>query len=865
MLSIFGPYKPDQAIAYFIENGTFGVDGEIASYWTGSAQPHIFLRPGKVEQNDVKQLLNGFCPYGLKSFAKNAGDPNRAAAWDLTFSAPKSVSVFWASADTDVRTKIEAIHSLAVATAFKFAEETCAFARSGEGGKIVQKAEWLSLVEQHGVSRNLEPQLHSHVVLFNLARCRDGEFRSLSTYEIYRAKMAIGSVYRAELAYLLQTELGLELRRSEHGFELAGISDRVIERFSSRRAEIKAKLEEFGGLKNAKAASKAAILTRAPKEFVPRAELFKRWSETFLEIGWGWAQARKLFGRHKPNPEPVDLASLIAAAVEKLTKHKTHFAEREVIREVIKEAQYLGISADEIISRVREGLKVESIVTLGNYAREPVYSTKEIIEAEEKLMGLVMEGKGNRKHIVPAMEVRKHTQPSSLSEFLGVKSKLTPDQEGAVISLTSRQGRIAILDANSGVDCNPVLGAARHVWSKSGFKSIGLSFTAAGTENLRRGAKIKSHSVHGALRDINSSFFGFRWGKTSLFPDAKSETVRNIKLPSLYFKPSSLKLDAKTVLVIDGAEKLSTEQMTSFVSEVERKGAKLVLVGNLESMRQFGPGAPLKHMAEKLNAFTLKELPKQMLDWKKSVIALFASGNAKGAIAVAKANDTLFVLKDRKESMDRLIANWRHLGLKNPAQNLILTINKEDANELNKMAQKARRKAWKVGLIETHIGANRYYKKDRIIFAASAKSFGIQAGALGTILKVNPQKLHVKLDNGKRVVVPLRYYNPKDIQLAYAIPISRAHGLSTKYAHALIDPERQDRHSSSFQAAFSKAFTRFYTDIITAGIKEGDLATLMAKKNEKELATAIGEQTGALKKAATEQQQQAQRQQTMSR
>ena len=99
---------------------------------------------------------------------KNAGKENRQMGWDLTFSAPKSVSIVWAGAEPHHKQEIELAHQRAVEVAFAYLEAN-AFTRRGAGGYIHEEAKLVASRFNHYTSREGDPQVHSHVVVSNFS------------------------------------------------------------------------------------------------------------------------------------------------------------------------------------------------------------------------------------------------------------------------------------------------------------------------------------------------------------------------------------------------------------------------------------------------------------------------------------------------------------------------------------------------------------------------------------------------------------------------------------------------------------------------------------------------------------------------
>ena len=95
---------------------------------------------------------------------------------------------------------------------------------------------------QHGASRSNDPHLHTHCVIFNLARAHhDGRWRALHGKPLYSWQKAAGATYRAEIAQLLGERLGIKMET--HGDDgeytrIAGIPAELVEEWSKRDIEI---------------------------------------------------------------------------------------------------------------------------------------------------------------------------------------------------------------------------------------------------------------------------------------------------------------------------------------------------------------------------------------------------------------------------------------------------------------------------------------------------------------------------------------------------------------------------------------------------------------------------------------------------
>lgn len=267
--------------------------GEPPGQWFGKGAEGLHLE-GKVERQALRNLLLGRTPDGKRDLVQNAGKESRQSGWDLTFSAPKSVSTLFATSADDVRARIRAAQAKAVAEALTFLETRAAFTRRGSSGKEREAVGLVAAAFEHATSRRLEPQLHTHLLVINACIRADGTSGTILSKPLYQLKMAAGAVYRRALARELKA-LGLQLvMKKGDQFEIAGIPRILVNTWSTRRAEIKKALAERG-LNSAVAAKVAALDTRPKKRFVARHDLFISWEKVARRHGFTREMATALF------------------------------------------------------------------------------------------------------------------------------------------------------------------------------------------------------------------------------------------------------------------------------------------------------------------------------------------------------------------------------------------------------------------------------------------------------------------------------------------------------------------------------------------------------------------------------------------
>jgi conjugative relaxase-like TrwC/TraI family protein len=180
---------------------------EARGEWLGVGARQLGLS-GDVEGQALRRALAGEDPAGRVLRASRV--PVRVVGFDLTFSAPKSVSVLFGLGEPDVRAAVRRAHDRAVREALGYVERTACAVRRGAGGSRVEPADGLIVAAfRHRTSRAGDPQLHTHCLVANLAKGPDGRWSTLDGRRIYAHARAVSFVYQAVLRSELSRELGL--------------------------------------------------------------------------------------------------------------------------------------------------------------------------------------------------------------------------------------------------------------------------------------------------------------------------------------------------------------------------------------------------------------------------------------------------------------------------------------------------------------------------------------------------------------------------------------------------------------------------------------------------------------------------------
>lgn len=289
------------------------------------------------------QLLNGIHPStGESLVSSKEGKESNVPAFDFTFSPSKSISIAYEAAlakgDVSLAELIQKAHDNAVNTSLSHIEQEEIKARVQKNGnrKSLNTGNLITAKFQHDINRDLEPQLHTHSVIFNMTKCEDGKYRALDVAHLFKKNSPIikslGQYYRESLKQELQ-KAGFELRnvdREKSFFEFKSVSDNLIHAFSGRSKAIKAKAaqlkKEHPDLSDSQLSLRAFFNTRVSKKEVDRDEVRLKNAELISQH----IDIDKLLSSLKPTVKPIRLSEPLEKIDEKELKKLIREAQKQL-------------------------------------------------------------------------------------------------------------------------------------------------------------------------------------------------------------------------------------------------------------------------------------------------------------------------------------------------------------------------------------------------------------------------------------------------------------------------------------------------------------------------------------------------------
>ncbi|MEM8714266.1 MAG: MobF family relaxase [Cyanobacteria bacterium P01_G01_bin.4] len=274
---------PPTAKDYYKEDNYYSKeDSEVQSQWQGKGAEKLGLS-GQVNDEVFGLLLHGRLPDKTKFRRRppTQADYKERGALDLTFSAPKSVSLLTKIGGDK---ELEQAHYRAVAKAIDYIEKHHAMTRIRQRGNRLKVNTGNLVVAKfnHDTSRQLDPQLHTHCLVLNMTQTSSGKWYSLSDDDIHKNKRMLGIIYQNELARGAM-ELGYQIHRNGNGtFDIAGFKQEHLDYFSKRAKEIEPLLDKFSTWQERQDAS---LKVREKKVEIDRRELLDYWATEAASIG----------------------------------------------------------------------------------------------------------------------------------------------------------------------------------------------------------------------------------------------------------------------------------------------------------------------------------------------------------------------------------------------------------------------------------------------------------------------------------------------------------------------------------------------------------------------------------------------------
>ena len=728
---------------------------------------------------------------------------NTVAGFDLTFSAPKSLSVAWGISSPEQAGRLEDAHEAAIEQTIAWLEDEVIRARTGAQGIAFQTTQGILATRfRHWESREGDPQLHDHVVVANKVQITDDQGRTkwltIDSRSLYKATVTASSVYNQKLANELK-QMGLELRERTtpsgdyRGMELAAISDDLIERCSGRRAAITARTEqlidefaaEHGHQPDRKTrlalAQQATLETRIPKsQAITRDELREQWRGHLgaeaeqiqqeitaqLEVDSDAVSDTAL--TQEEHGESVDVDQVAVEIVADLSARQSVWNRNHVSTRVnMWAASQPGLVTDELRHEVLGAALNRASISITPETNTPVlpellnpdgssiysppaarlYTSAQVLEAEDLLV--------DAAHDIHLPAAAQEVFDTVVGEQ---ELQLDAGQIALARQVATSDQVLTVGIGPAGAGKTTAMRVATQAIARAGARAWGVTVSAAAAEQLEIATGMPSMTVAKWLHE-------HRQGRLNIAPG--------------------------DVIIVDEAGMASATDLAAITRIARDIGAFVRLVGDDRQLQAIGAGGALKMLTHEADVVRLDQLHRFTDEHEAAAsLRLRDQGDVEWYLAQGRVHGGT-----AQHTHQHMVQAWTK-DLERGDRVLMMATTNSSVDALNLLAQQRRIDEGHVNVSSTitladgaEAGVGDWIltrRNDRRLATGSGHSF-VKNGDRWTIQQIHSDgSVEVVDDHDRSCILPADYVRQWS-SLGYAVTVHRAQGRTVDSAHLLLD------------------------------------------------------------------------------
>ncbi len=788
-------------VSYYTDEVAAGLEdyyagrGEAVGHWVGHGSAAAELS-GEVSPEQLARLFQAVHPdtgEALGSAYNVRDDADRVTGWDLTFSAPKSLSVLWALGGGEVGMAAKEAHDAAVAAGLEYLEDHAAFSRQGKAGiRQVDTEGLLAAAFVHRTSRAGDPQLHTHVLVSGRVCCHDGVWRALDSRALHRELKPAGLVYHAALRAESEMRLGVVWGPVDRNgqADILGVPKQLIEHYSKRsravEAEARAKITESEIIlgrslmpqERRRTYERAVLDTREAKDHAEVSDegLHDRWHTDADAAGFApetWLG--EVVGRRGARRE-VDVEAVAAESLAELARTSSTWGRRHVVQQMARRAP-AGLASAEEARRWVEQLADEvlahaSVVRLAAPGPEvpedlrrrdgrsvfeahgaPRYSTLATLATEQQVLDLVLAGRDAGRGVVSASATETAISEANLGE----------DQAQAVRRLCLGGEAVTALVGPAGAGKSHTMGAAAQAWQDCGIPVRGLALSAAAAGVLEFEAGIATETIAKFLFEHDR-------------PEGPSGQWR---------------LRRGEVVVVDEAAMVASADLARVVVLATQAQAKVVLVGDHRQLGAVEAGGLFRLLASETEAAELSGVRRFHAGWERAASLRLREGDR--TVIEEYLQHGRVVGGERAVMVEEAFVRWQ-LARARRESVVVCAADHATVDELGMRARADRVAAGEVEAEGVAAGNHLVGVGDEIVTTrndrrlVTSRGGWVRNGDRWCVLaRSGDDRLLVEDLGGRgRVELPGDYVRD-EVALAYAVTIHKAQGLTVDRSILLVD------------------------------------------------------------------------------
>ncbi len=814
---------------------------EAPGRWAGGA--HLFgLDPNaRVTGEQLRTLMDVRRPDTRGELRRVGASGEAVAALDATFSAPKSVSSVWALGPPDLRAGIEAAHEIAIGRALDYAVRQVPMLRQRVDADTVVHAKAVGVVAtswRHTTARAVaeqvpDPQLHSHVLL-HAAHRRDGRLVAIDSRTWLQHQREVGAAYRTELAREL-TALGFSVQRGtgrgERYFELAGVPQPLLDRWSSRHHQVQAAIRDRlsaterdlraviaeGGPAADDARERLDLLlangqlspaeerlmgtiTRTGKVAVTAGHLDEEWQLTAHGIGFTPERVEALRHEHR---EPLAPAAP-DQVLEALTEFDATFSAREARAVVLERSA--GIPIDDGLRPLVELRDAGEILRLADGSgttRAHRAREQETINTAERVIA---------HQTTPLARDSVVAQADRLDRELQGRGGRLSDEQRRAIMLGCGDRQLVMIEGQAGTGKSTALTGIARAHCDAGRDIVVTSTAAVAAERLARDLQ------HAGVDTRQYSLAALQTAITN----------------------GTVALGPRTTIIHDEAALASTRDQHALLAAVEVSGARLITVGDPSQNPSVGAGGLWPHLEaatrdqDSQAVLTRNLRARDPADRRDQ--ARFRDGHHELAVRGYAARARVHTSVDLTRAEDAAL-DAAHTDTRNGRTTIVLAQTSNDhLDELNARYQAIRRQHGELGA-DTIPAPGRPYSLhpgDQVQIRRTVihPDHGpLRNGTSGLIRDIDrdARTVDLALPTGQSVTLSIDQADAAQLRLAYVQHPFPAQGITTDTAHLVLSAHAT-REGTYVALTRARERTHLYAEQPGDSDREGDRLQILAAR-----------------------------------
>ena len=806
---------------------------ETPGRWAGGADHFGLDASQPVTGEQLRTLMAVRRPDTGQELRRAGGTGEAVSALDATFSAPKSVSATWALAAPALRARIEQAHEAAVDRALAYATGQVAMLRRrvSQDTVIHEKAAGLVATSwRHTTARAVaeqvpDPQLHSHVLLHGAIR-RDGQVVAIDSRAWLVHRREVGAAYRTELAHELN-QLGFGVQRGtgrgQRYFELDGVPQPLIDRWSSRHHQVQAAIEDrltdqanelettiAGGGPAAVDAARQLEVLRESGQLSPKQERMiatatrgAKGPVTTHDLDDAWqrtARAHRLSRerievlRHQAHPPlpPASTGEVLAG----LTEFDATFPARDTRAVALERSA--GTPIDAALEQLQQLRKSEEILVLADGT-----GTTRTHRGRERTVVAITQ-RLTETQIPPLPAGAADREADRLDSELSTRGGRLSDEQRSAIHLACGPRPLVLIEGQAGAGKSTALTGIARAHQASGREILVISTAALAAERLatelaENGVDCRAYSTAGLAAAIKRD-------RTALTP--------------------------QTTVIHDEAALASTREQLDLLAAVETAGARLIAVGDPRQNQPVGAGGLWHHIetaARDADAHAELTRNQRALDpADRRDQAHFRHDEIELAIRGYAARDHIHFHHDTRQAEDRALEAAHRDRAEGNTTTVITQTSNDHLDALNARAQAIRHQAGELGDDRLPLPGRPYdlHQGDLVqirhtIHHPAHGPLRNGTAAQITDIDADTEALKLELADGAKMTLTEQQAADADLRLAYVQHPFPAQGQTTDTTHLII-AEHATRQGTYVALTRARQTTNLYAGNASAPGPDGD-------------------------------------------